>query len=30
MDDILVYGGDQSTHDQRLVNVLRTALLQLE
>ena len=22
MDDILVYGGDQSTHDQRLVNVL--------
>ena len=22
MDDILVYGGDQSTHEQRLVNVL--------
>jgi len=22
MDDISVYGGDQSTHDQRLVNVL--------
>jgi len=23
MDDILVYGGDQPTHDQQLVNVLQ-------